>query len=728
MNNIIQLTAILLLLNLNISFSQTGWTQLGTGTSGYLTSVWFTDGNTGYLGGQNGYIAKTTNGGLNWVTQTSGASGFIREIEFVNTNTGYLCGDNGAMRKTINGGLNWDALNTGYSNTFYGIAIKNDIIYACTFAGTVYKSTNSGTNWVQQTVGSNMLLTIDFFNENFGYTAGQGGVVFRTTNGGNNWHPISSYTVANFWDMQVVDSTNIWFMAYNGTIRRNNPNEWSYLIPQYAYNNTNLETVFMINRMIGFCAGLNGLLLKTIDGGNNWIQNTGSSGDFQEMYFADYNTGYIVGGNGLLLKTTNGGNQNYLVNLIEPNGGEIWQSGSTNYIKWSTIGVNIVKLEYSSDNGSNWNLIQNSIPAQDFSYGWSAPSVSSYNYKVRISDAASPSNYDISDSTFTVLPLIQGYLVPDILYLKFNRGSVTTPNYAVPGYGNRLFSVVGHTIQNGGMFDSTLVGDGGTGADHYVSNNWATFLPHTGWTIGFWVSNISLGSNPVNPVYLFGDVSANNFRCYYGGSGGIGTSDTAIMVRMAGWNDLRIPVVKGQNYYIHIVWDGAGTLRAFKNGVFATSVPQTGYTVVGNGPFLIGAHTTFASSLALNMKLDEFRVYTRPLTNSEIQNTWNITLPSLIIGISKISEEIPGRFSLYQNYPNPFNPVTDIKYDLPKSSQVKLSVFDLLGREIGILVNSYLKAGSYNFRWDASNYASGIYFYNLRTSDFIETKKMILIK
>jgi photosystem II stability/assembly factor-like uncharacterized protein len=103
MNKSIQLIAILLSLNLNISFSQTGWTQLGTGTSGYLTSVWFTDANTGYIGGQNGYIAKTTNGGLNWITQTSGASGFIREIEFVNANTGYLCGDNGAMRKTLTG-------------------------------------------------------------------------------------------------------------------------------------------------------------------------------------------------------------------------------------------------------------------------------------------------------------------------------------------------------------------------------------------------------------------------------------------------------------------------------------------------------------------------------------------------------------------------------------------------------------------------------------------------
>jgi len=729
MNKIIQITALLFLQYFNISFSQSGWIQYGTGTTGYLTSVWFTDANTGYIGGQNGFIAKTINGGLNWSAQNSGASGFIREIEFINANTGYLCGDNGTVRKTTNGGTNWEVLNTGYSNTVYGIAVKNDIVYISTYAGTVYKSTNAGMNWIQQTAGSNSLLTIDFWNENFGYAAGQGGVVFRTTNGGNNWHPITTYTVANFWDMQFADSTNVWFMAYNGTIRRNNPAEWSYLIPQFASGSANLETVFMVDKMVGYCSGLNGVLFKTIDGGNYWVQQSiSTSENLQEMFFVNYNTGFIVGANGVLFKTTNGGNQDYVINLISPNGGEIWQNGTSKLIQWSSIGINNVKLEYSSDSGNSWNVIQNSVPALNYSYNWTLPNFSSVNCKIRISDAASPSNYDVSDSTFTVLPLIQGYLVPDILYLKFNRGSSTTPNYAVPGYGNRSFNIVGHNIQNGGMFDSSLVGDGGTGTDHYVHNNWATFLPHTGWTIGFWVSYISLGSVLTNPVYLFGDVNANNFRCYYGGSGGIGTTDTAIMVRMAGWTDLRIPVIKGQTYYIHIVWDGAGNLNAYKNGVLAVSVPQTGYTVVGNGPFLIGAHATFASSLSINMKLDEFRIYSRPLSIAEIQNTWNITLPSVTVGISKYSEIIPGKFRLSQNYPNPFNPLTSIIFDLPNTSFVNLVVYDLLGREVEVLVNDNLKAGSYSYKWNASNYSSGIYFYRLSTTDFTDTKKMILVK
>jgi len=99
-----------------------------------------------------------------------------------------------------------------------------------------------------------------------------------------------------------------------------------------------------------------------------------------------------------------------------------------------------------------------------------------------------------------------------------------------------------------------------------------------------------------------------------------------------------------------------------------------------------------------------------------------------INSIEKYSNFIPLKFSLHQNYPNPFNPVTKIKFDLPKSSNAKLIIYDLLGREVTTLVNEQLKPGSYEAEWDGTNFASGIYFYSLVTDDFTETKKMVLIK
>ncbi len=90
------------------------------------------------------------------------------------------------------------------------------------------------------------------------------------------------------------------------------------------------------------------------------------------------------------------------------------------------------------------------------------------------------------------------------------------------------------------------------------------------------------------------------------------------------------------------------------------------------------------------------------------------------------------QFKIDQNYPNPFNPFTTIRYQLPISSDVTLKVYDLLGREVAILVDDYKQAGSYEIEFNSASSintpASGIYFYQLKTRNFIQTKKMILIK
>jgi len=88
----------------------------------------------------------------------------------------------------------------------------------------------------------------------------------------------------------------------------------------------------------------------------------------------------------------------------------------------------------------------------------------------------------------------------------------------------------------------------------------------------------------------------------------------------------------------------------------------------------------------------------------------------------------PVQFSLKQNYPNPFNPVTTISYSLPEKAQVRLIVFDVLGREVATLVNKQQESGVYNVKFDASNLNSGIYFYQLKAGNFSEVKKLSLLK
>ncbi len=98
------------------------------------------------------------------------------------------------------------------------------------------------------------------------------------------------------------------------------------------------------------------------------------------------------------------------------------------------------------------------------------------------------------------------------------------------------------------------------------------------------------------------------------------------------------------------------------------------------------------------------------------------------VGINTISTEVPGSFSLYQNYPNPFNPSTKIKFEIPLSEFVNITVYDLTGKVIEELVNQNLNAGVYETEFSAKNTSSGIYFYRLKTPSFTQTKRMILIK
>jgi len=98
------------------------------------------------------------------------------------------------------------------------------------------------------------------------------------------------------------------------------------------------------------------------------------------------------------------------------------------------------------------------------------------------------------------------------------------------------------------------------------------------------------------------------------------------------------------------------------------------------------------------------------------------------IGIKSISTEIPKVFKVYQNYPNPFNPKTLINFDIPKASDVKIAIYDLLGREVEVIINRNLEPGKYSFDFVALNYASGVYFYRITAGEFTDIKKMLIVK
>jgi Secretion system C-terminal sorting domain len=186
---------------------------------------------------------------------------------------------------------------------------------------------------------------------------------------------------------------------------------------------------------------------------------------------------------------------------------------------------------------------------------------------------------------------------------------------------------------------------------------------------------------------------------------------------------------------------GAGLDIATRNGTLAP-VSNTIHLSSGelthnaNIPMTSGSATVQFSYTAPNSGNIDTLWATGLATNSDGHTSgddWNWATSKRIIigspnGVRNLSGEVPGSYALGQNYPNPFNPSTKINFSLPKSSNVKLAVYDMNGREVEVLLNQNLQAGIYEADWHPVNLASGIYFYSLKTNDFTGTKKMIFVK
>ena len=152
--------------------------------------------------------------------------------------------------------------------------------------------------------------------------------------------------------------------------------------------------------------------------------------------------------------------------------------------------------------------------------------------------------------------------------------------------------------------------------------------------------------------------------------------------------------------------------------------PQTEtWTVIDTTPSVMIIHT---SSVYGN----EIYVFSGSIkTISQLTLTDNVySYNPLLSSIESQKNLTPDVFVLHQNYPNPFNPTTTIQFDLPKTSVVTLKIFNILGEEVTTLLSASLLSGSYKYEWDASNLASGVYLYRLQAGDYVETRKMVLMK
>jgi predicted GH43/DUF377 family glycosyl hydrolase len=190
----------------------------------------------------------------------------------------------------------------------------------------------------------------------------------------------------------------------------------------------------------------------------------------------------------------------------------------------------------------------------------------------------------------------------------------------------------------------------------------------------------------------------------------------------------------GDSLYMWYVGNRGGSggwtgLAVSKDGTTNwTKCPLNPVLVSGGGESWDAQRTCIGTVLlvrdTLHMWYDGWRTpYT--LYQYSIGHAWSKVV---ITSVPDRRQELPRQFMLAQNYPNPFNPTTTIRYGLPERSRMTLSVFNTLGQEVATLVNGEYEAGFHETTFDASGFSSGVYFYRLRAGDFVETKKLLVLK
>jgi Secretion system C-terminal sorting domain len=204
--------------------------------------------------------------------------------------------------------------------------------------------------------------------------------------------------------------------------------------------------------------------------------------------------------------------------------------------------------------------------------------------------------------------------------------------------------------------------------------------------------------------------------------GGVGTwipqGFNSIALGAGGSTTFDINLAEAGDYLVRIFYQNFGSVQTGSVLVDGSEVTSFTFDSESDSTGLDGTSSLFSLSDG---------AHTIGLSGSDVNVDWfQVLQRTVITGVE--GENIPEGYALEQNYPNPFNPSTTINFKIAKASDVKLTVYNILGQRVSTLVNTYLTAGSHTLQFNANNLSTGIYFYSIEAGDFISHKKMILLK
>jgi hypothetical protein len=302
-----------------------------------------------------------------------------------------------------------------------------------------------------------------------------------------------------------------------------------------------------------------------------------------------------------------------------------------------------------------------------------------------------------------------------IAYYKFDEGQGTV---VADSSGNGLDG----TIVGGPDWDEGIVGDGlyFNGVDSYVNcGDSAEFNIEFELTLMAWVYPFDLDDATHDPWISKGDNQ-------YALKNGTGTY-FEFFIYDDTWYAPQVAVTEDYNEEWHHyagTYDGF-ELKMFIDGELMNTSAHEGVINTTDYEFWLGSNSQAAGRYFEGI-LDEVLVYDVALSEEEVTAVYDSYFGST--GVEEKPVGIAKDYTLAQNYPNPFNPSTMINYQLPLTSEVELSIHNLLGQKVATLVSERQSAGTYSVKWDASNFTSGVYLYRLQAGNYVATRKMMLIR
>jgi len=651
----------------------------------------FSLNNDVWIAGDNGKIYKTLKTSSPVNSYDVGVSTSINSLYFINNNVGYLCGDAGAIYKTVNSGINWTISNTGVSNVKLnsisftdaqkGIIVGN--------GGKVFITANGGASWIEESIGTTKnLLKVNYHTDGI-VIVGEFGDLFLKPNA-SAWTSVDTRVSTDIRGVSGSGISNVHICGGGGFIRNNKNGNEAFLNFEMNPMMANLSDIFYYNSNVGFAvSSLNSAIIRTTNGGSSWELTAGTTRTMTWVSKLTANSGI---GNNLSMHPTNRDAMFVVYGstvYISRNRGESWSNiatvsggGSAHSFYVSPLDTNIWmcaitgspdRVTRSTNYGSTWTTI--------VSRGFS-----NYGQPLEM-DQNNPSVY---------------YFAPDGGgFLKSTDNGATFIEIS----NNYPFRSPCDIIVQWDNSNNVFVGDGVTGSGQakiFKSTNGGV-----NWREVYTVTSSetpSLCNTAFEPNVIYStEWSSSGFYkstnagenwslAGLTGSSGWGSDvcreDPGMVLKGSYGSPTYLTTNAGINFQATSLGGGCGA------GII---VPERGYLISMQCSGLYKMNITYSVITDINVNIN--------------------------------TSVIPENYNLYQNYPNPFNPATNIKFDLPNSGNVSLKVYDQLGNEMNSLVNEFKAAGSYEVSFNASEFASGVYYYKLITSNGISiAKRMMLVK